>query len=312
MSDGLAMFDRDGHLVYCNDRYRGLFPLTSDIRQPGAHIRDILREVVATGEQLDLGDPEKWIDSIAQSLRVEGEEQVNLHDGRWLQVRTRPTADGASMVVVSDITTVKRSEGELRTLTHQLRTLATTDGLTGLMNRRAFDGLLEDEVARTTGDHSHLSLVMFDVDRFKAYNDCYGHPAGDQCLKEVSRCLTSALLRQRDAAARFGGEEFAVVLPDTDEDSAFVVAERVRQALAELEVPHIMSEHGVVTLSAGIATYNDDTERRSAAQLIARADEALYQAKEAGRNRVMGWQKRHYDRAPAHPDRAGSKTSWRG
>lgn len=297
MADGLAMFDRSGRLVYSNDRYRGLFPLTGNTRKPGAHFRDILRAVVESGEQLDLGDPEKWIDTVAASLLIDGEEQVRLHDGRWLQIRTRPTTGGASMVVVSDVTTIRRSEGELRALTAQLKALATTDSLTGLMNRRALDQVIEEELVRTTSEQAPLSLVLFDVDRFKAYNDCYGHPAGDLCLKQVSMCLVSMLPTSRDVAARYGGEEFVALLPDSDEDGAYGFASRVREALIELNLPHTGSEFGMVTLSAGIATYGATAERRSAGQLIGRADDALYQAKEAGRNRVTGWQNRHLQRA---------------
>ncbi len=289
MSDGLAMFDRGGYLVYCNDRYRDLFPLTIEARRPGAHIRDILVRVVETGEQLNLGDPETWIQVVAASLRKHSEEQVNLFDGRWLLVKTRPTEEGAAMVVVSDITSIKKAEGELRSLTSELRVLAETDGLTGLMNRRTFDVHLATELERSQAEHRPFSLVMFDVDWFKPYNDALGHPAGDECLRVVARCLKITLLRPDDLAARYGGEEFVAILPDTDEDDAFVVAERVRLAVAQLKLPHPAARPGIITISAGIASYGANEMRRSAGQLLARADEALYEAKGAGRNRVMGW-----------------------
>lgn len=290
MSDGLAMFDRDGYLVYCNDRYRELFPLTKDVRRPGVHLREILRAIAETGEQLNVGDDvEGWIEAVAQSLKIGGDEQVNLYDGRWVEFRTRATAGGAAMVVCSDITAIKKSEGELRELTRELRSMAATDGLTGLMNRRAFDAVLAEELERTARSQSPLSLILFDVDRFKLFNDRYGHPAGDECLKLVGKTLSRALLRQRDVAARYGGEEFAVILPDTDRVSAQVVAERVRQSLIKAGMPHAGSEHGIVTLSGGIATYDDTEVLRSADEVIGRADGALYLAKEAGRNRVVTW-----------------------
>ncbi len=295
MSDGLAMFDRTGRLVYSNDRYRGMFPLTGEARQTGAHIRDILRKVVETGEQLDLGDPEGWIDTVARSLRTGGEEQVALLDGRWLHIRTRPTEHGAAMVVVSDVTTLKNAEGELRALTSQLKVLAETDGLTGLMNRRSFDIRIEEEIARGYAEQRPVSLVIFDVDHFKAYNDTLGHPAGDECLKVVSRCIQMALQRQGDVLARYGGEEFVAILPDTDEDAAFRLADRARRNLLDLRVPHPGSKLGQVTLSAGISTQDCSGAMRggSASQLLARADQALYSAKHAGRNRIMGWRPRH-------------------
>jgi diguanylate cyclase (GGDEF)-like protein/PAS domain S-box-containing protein len=289
MSDGLAMFDRAGHLVYCNDRYRSMFPLTSEERRLGSNIRDILKAVVEKGEQLNLGDPDKWINDVITSMQVNGEEQVSLLDGRWLQVRTRPTLDGASLVVVSDVTSMKKAEAELMTLTGQLQVLASTDALTGLMNRRAFDAAIGEEVERSERNRRPLSLVLCDVDRFKTYNDDYGHQAGDECLRAVARCLKGALLRHDDMAVRYGGEEFAALLPNTDEDSANIIAERVRSSLFDLGLQHTRSEHGVVTVSAGISTYPGRARRRSAEQLVARADVALYDAKAAGRNRVTGW-----------------------
>ncbi|MBL8594369.1 MAG: diguanylate cyclase [Devosia sp.] len=292
MSDGLAMFDRNGYLVYCNERYQSLFPLTGDARKPGAHIRDILLRVVQTGEQLNLGDPEVWLQVVSGSLSKPSEEQVNLFDGRWLLIQTRPTEEGAAMVVISDITTVKQTEGELRSLTTELKLLAETDGLTGLMNRRSFDLHLVEELERSQLEKRALSLVMFDVDWFKSYNDTLGHPAGDECLRVVGRCLKMALLRHGDLAARYGGEEFVAILPDTGEDSALLVADRVRLALAELKLPHPGAAGRTVTLSAGVANYAADETRRSAGQLLSRADEALYEAKAGGRNRVTAWKPR--------------------
>jgi diguanylate cyclase (GGDEF)-like protein/PAS domain S-box-containing protein len=292
MSDGLAMFDRDGHLVYCNERYRTLFPLTSDVRQPGTHIRDILLRIVQTGEQLNIGDPEVWLQTVSGSLRKPSEEQVSLFDGRWLLVKTRPTEEGAAMVVVSDITSVKKAEGELRSLATELKVLAETDGLTGLMNRRSFDRRFAEELDRSQLEKRAFSLVMFDVDWFKSYNDALGHPAGDECLRVVGRCLRMALMRHGDLAARYGGEEFVAILPDTDEDSALVVAERVRTALAELKLPHPRTATGIVTISAGVASYAASETRRSGGHLLSRADEALYGAKAAGRNKVLGWKPR--------------------
>jgi len=293
MSDGLAMFDRNGVLVYCNERYQSLFPLTGDSRKPGVHIRDILMRVVETGEQLNLGDPEVWLQVVSGSLGKQSEEQVNLFDGRWLLIKTRPTEEGAAMVVISDITSVKQTEGELRSLTTELKLLAETDGLTGLMNRRSFDVRFAEELERSQLEKRAVSLVMFDVDWFKSYNDTLGHPAGDECLRVVGRCLRMALLRHGDLAARYGGEEFVAILPDTDEASALIVGDRVRLALTELKLPHPAAPGRLVTLSGGVASYAAGETRRSAGQLLSRADEALYEAKAGGRNRVMSWKPRN-------------------
>jgi diguanylate cyclase (GGDEF)-like protein/PAS domain S-box-containing protein len=291
MSDGLAMFDKDGYLVMCNRRYVEGFPLTGHIREPGVHIRTILQAVVDTGEQLGVPreHPEVWIDEVEASLKLGGSEEVNFADGRWMQIRTRPTSEGSSLVVVTDVTTIKHAELALVGMTDQLKQLATTDGLTGILNRRTFDTVLDSELARTGRERQPLSLLMIDVDRFKAYNDRYGHPAGDKALKLVTNCLREAALRPGDSLARYGGEEFVAILPNTDEDGAYVIAERLRKSLRHLALPHEGSEKGVITVSIGIASYGSHIVERRDTELLRRADQALYDAKAAGRDRVTGW-----------------------
>ena len=313
MSDGLAMFDRAGTLVLCNPRFSELFPRTGKIRRPGAHIRDILQAIVDTGEQLGIPtDPaagRAWVEGRAAELHREGEVDVNLFDGRWLQIRSRPTRDGSALLVVSDITSIKASALALQGMTDQLKELATTDGLTGLLNRRSFDQVLVNELSRTGREQQPLTLLMIDVDRFKAYNDHYGHQAGDSCLRLVADSLKQAALRPGDSLARYGGEEFAAVLPNTDEDGAYVIAERLRKALRGLGLPHEGSEKGVITVSVGIASYSGATFDRNEAELIRRADQALYDAKAAGRDRVTGWRgtedvvPRERHEAPRHTGR---------
>lgn len=291
MSDGLAMFDPGGYLVLCNQQYGDTFPLTRDIRRPGAHFRDILRAVADAGEQLGIpsDNVEGWIDELAGTLTRESHQEVSLSDGRWLQIRTRPTADGSALVVVSDVTTIKAAELALLGMTDQLKHLATTDGLTGLLNRRSFDQTLAGELARTGRERQPITLLMIDVDRFKAYNDRYGHQAGDACLKLVANCLRESVMRPGDSLARYGGEEFTAILPNTDEDGAYVIAERFRKNLRALELPHEASEKGVVTASIGIASYPGPQVERNEVELLRRADSALYDAKAAGRDRVTGW-----------------------
>lgn len=290
MSDGLAMFDRQGNIILCNDQYSALFPYTSELRRPGANLRDILHEVVRTGEQLSMpvGDEAAWIEQIVGNLQRETEEEVNLFDGRWLQLRTRPTNEGRTLVVATDVTRLKTTELALHSAADQLKHLVRTDSLTGLLNRRAFDETMETEIARSARASLPMSLLLIDVDRFKAYNDEYGHPAGDDALRLVAKHLRGALKRPADVAARYGGEEFAAILPDTDEDGAYLVAEAFRRSLAEAKLPHRGSERRFLTASVGVATYMPDNLHRSAAELIQVADEALYSAKAAGRDRVFG------------------------
>ncbi|HTO27339.1 MAG TPA: diguanylate cyclase, partial [Devosia sp.] len=290
MSDGLAMFDPQGNIILCNEQYSACFPYTSQLRTPGANLRDILHAVVETGEQLSIpaGDEAGWIDRIVANLHRESEEEINLFDGRWLQLRTRPTSEGTTLVVVTDVTRIKQAELALHSAADQLKHLVRTDSLTDLLNRRAFDEAMETEIARSARAAGPMSLLLIDVDRFKAYNDEYGHPAGDDALRLVAEHLRGSLKRPADTAARYGGEEFAAILPDTDEDGAYLVAEAFRRSLADAKMPHRGSERRLLTASVGVATYLPGNLHRSAAELIQAADEALYSAKAAGRDRVFG------------------------
>lgn len=295
MTDGVAMFDPGGRLLFCNARYQKLFPLTSDVRVPGANIRDILAAAAERREQQvgsSPADVAEWIDEIAESLHHDAEEEVHLFDGTWLRVSTRPSPDGVSMVVVSDITRLKRTELELLNVAERLREEATTDALTGLVNRRALDQRLEIEIARSLRSDTALSVILLDIDHFKAYNDTYGHLAGDACLKAVSQCLGQVFRRPADLIARYGGEEFLVVLPEVDAESAYRLASDYRDMLAALALPHQASEFGRVTVSLGIAAYAPGQTDRNAADLVGRADEALYAAKSGGRDQVSGWRRR--------------------
>ena len=296
MSDGVAMFGPapERQLVYCNEQYRMLFPRTSDVRRPGNSLRQILREALARGEETIPGDmdQDQWIEQVVEREGTNGQRDITLADGRVIGMRSRGTADGGVLTVVGDVTEVRRAESAMREATEALRQLATTDGLTTLMNRRAFDTALNNEVLRARRDKTPLSLLLIDVDRFKAYNDLYGHQAGDDVLRRVGDCLKAVLQRPGDSAARYGGEEFAAILPNTDEDGAFFIADKFCAQLRGLAIMHAAADRGVVTASVGIATLEGGDTVESAAVLIKRADTALYDAKHAGRDRIMGFRPR--------------------
>jgi diguanylate cyclase (GGDEF)-like protein len=177
---------------------------------------------------------------------------------------------------------------ELAAANEVLRRLAVLDGLTGIANYRRFQEVLEAEWRRALRDKLSMSVLMIDIDFFKAFNDAYGHLAGDECLKKVAGMLTASANRPGDLVARYGGEEFAVMLVGTDHEGARFVAERIRAAAFDLAVPHGGSpEWGRVTISVGVATGVPE-ESKAAEELVALADRALYGAKRAGRNRVEG------------------------
>ncbi len=168
----------------------------------------------------------------------------------------------------------------------KLQELATTDGLTGIANRRQFDRVLILEWRRLAREVLPLSLIMFDIDFFKPYNDFYGHLRGDDCLRQVAEAIARSAKRAGDLTARYGGEEFAVVLPNTSAEGAKVVARKICDCIASLKLPHARSSIGsYVTLSCGIATAIPSSQL-SPDTLIRSADSALYQAKNEGKNRI--------------------------
>lgn len=186
---------------------------------------------------------------------------------------------------------------ELEKANAELEALATQDGLTGIKNRRAFGMRLEEEVARATRYSLPLALLLLDVDNFKSYNDTFGHPAGDEVLKIVAQILEQNA-RETDLAARYGGEEFVVLLPQTDAAGAWVIAERIRRAVADY--PWL---DRAVTLSIGVAHLLPVVDTGS--ELIARADQALYQSKAGGRNRVSAMEEIDYRRMAGSGVRSG-------
>ncbi|BCJ07254.1 response regulator [Pseudomonas sp. RtIB026] len=169
---------------------------------------------------------------------------------------------------------------------HQtLKALALSDSLTGLGNRRRLDAVFEPEIRRARRQGRPLALVMLDLDYFKAYNDRYGHPAGDQCLRRFAELLRQALKRPGDLAVRYGGEEFTLLLPDTDGQGASQIVQEILQLLRRLAIEHAGSPLGHVSASAGIAVGAPTLETVTPENLMAAADAALYEAKRQGRDR---------------------------
>ncbi|MBW6392058.1 GGDEF domain-containing protein [Billgrantia antri] len=185
-----------------------------------------------------------------------------------------------------DISERKKSEEKLLRLQRELEELSYQDGLTGVANRRLLDSSLEAEWASARRNGHPLSFIMLDIDCFKQYNDHYGHLAGDDCLRRIAHILGSSILRPRDLLARFGGEEFALVLPETDREAARGVAERCRAAISDAAIPHRASDIShLVTVSMGVATATPVSG--TPASLIEQADRRLYRAKQAGRDRIV-------------------------
>lgn len=212
-------------------------------------------------------------------------------DYRWMEANLRLYNDAATDVpvgfvnVVRDISHRKAAEEELNKAFRLVENLASQDGLTGIANRRRLDETLDFEWRRAIRDHSELSVLLIDVDHFKTYNDVNGHLSGDNCLRQISESALEAVHRPADLLARFGGDEFAVVLPNTNSGGAWEIAEQIRRSVESKRAPHGGNPHGVVTVSIGCATQLPDRNSNYSVLLLA-ADSALYKAKHAGRNRI--------------------------
>jgi diguanylate cyclase (GGDEF)-like protein len=211
-------------------------------------------------------------------------------------------AVAAIMVLVLSVLLAERDHAEelLRNTKDDLAQLATTDGLTGLANRRRMNEALDQECRRAARDHSSVAFLLLDVDHFKAFNDHYGHQAGDECLCAIASVVKSFGRRPGDVAARYGGEELALILPGTDEAGAMKTAEAIRAAIEALALPHAGNNScgGVVTASAGIAITGSKDTGYDPASLIRTADDLLYEAKRTGRNQVMSSAARPADPVP--------------
>ncbi|MCB5208211.1 sensor domain-containing diguanylate cyclase [Methylovorus mays] len=215
-------------------------------------------------------------------------------DGEYIWIRdvvhVLRNADGEVEALIGfmfDISERKKTEEKLLQLQKELEELSFQDGLTRVANRRMFDSIIQVEWTNARRNSQPLSLIMLDIDYFKQYNDHYGHIQGDDCLKQVAEILSSAGTRANDFFARFGGEEFVLVLPQTDSDAAKKIAERCRKLIFKAQIPHAKSLIGpVLTISVGVGTvipgYQDES-----LDFINTVDQRLYQAKQLGRNCII-------------------------
>ena len=250
--------------------------------------RPCLAELVLTGRNQDVPsfyDRHAAPASSAHGVAVEGWSQMpRLGQPLYLAIEAAPIYDSSGAIVAAvetlrDLTTEKRRQLELESL-------AALDGLTGLLNRRSFDERLRQEIRRVARERLPLALLMVDVDDFKPYNDAHGHQVGDEGLRRVALAIRSALSRAGDLAARYGGDEFAVILPGVDRNGALHVAERIRERVDALGIANPFSAATqCLTLSIGGCVAPNDFSG-AAEDLVARADAELYRAKWAGRNRT--------------------------
>lgn len=284
---GVIVTDAAGKIIYVNPAFTWSTGYTYEeakgqnpsLLQSGRHdiefYKGMWKEVAESGQW----QGEIW------NRRKNGEIYVE-----WLNISAIRGENGAITnytAVFSEITERKQVELKLKAENRRLEQLSLIDSLTGVSNRRGFDKGIVREWERSLTYSLPLSLLLTDIDYFKLYNDLYGHPQGDECLRLVARTMESALKRPSDFLSRYGGEEFAVILPDLDIEGAIIAAQTLREAVAGARLPHkgsVVSSY--VTISVGCASVIP-TPEQSVEDLIAAADKALYAAKEKGRNRVQ-------------------------
>lgn len=281
-SDMVTRIGLDNRLLYVSP---------SCVRITGWSAEELLDTSALAGIHPD--DMERVEQVIAALKNGEAEEARFVYRQRhrnkgeiWAEaaLHVTPAADSGE---IDGVVAVMRDITEQKDLQDKLASLAATDALTGLANRRAFDERLADEWARARRDGTQLSLLLIDVDHFKKFNDHYGHLAGDGCLRALGRILSAIARRPADLAARYGGEEFAVLLPNTGPDGCAEVGEEIRQALHDLAMLHAQNPPSrLVTVSVGAAT-SLPSQASDSSTLVAAADRALYVAKDSGRDRLV-------------------------
>ncbi len=291
---GFELYDADDRLVMTNARMRQMYPLIADLWDARLTFEQLVRANHQRGGLPMLAQP--FGDWLADRLRLRlrrggGEPRVHqTADGHWTRTYEWPLADGGLVGVRIDVT-------ELQRLNAELGRLSETDALTGLANRRLFDQRLGEYLTRARREKLPLALAIVDIDHFKRYNDHHGHVAGDACLKPVAALLRETACQPGDLAARLGGEEFALLLPQHNAAAAAALAERCIATLERAALPHGDSPVALqVTISVGVADLADldaaaapDLPRaeRESSVLLRAADQALYAAKHAGRHRVV-------------------------
>lgn len=268
---------------------RPLFDAFPELGQTRFH--DVLLRTQSSGfpallsESLHPSPFPLWPPSLARQRPPERRLRQTLHIVPMAPPLATQLGQRHTLIQISDVTPATRREDLLRAQADKLHAMAYVDGLTGIGNRRQFDHMLRREWRDAARHGRRVALVLFDIDFFKQYNDQYGHQRGDECLRSVARLVESVAQRPRDVACRYGGEELALLLPDTDAEGASRLAHQVLGALRDLGIAHAGSPVGQLRLSAGVASLAPlDSEEPY--ELIRLADRSLYEAKQSGRDRV--------------------------
>lgn len=282
IADGAMVLDQHDRIIATNDEFRVLYDVSEGESVIGATLEDVVRAAWAKARQ-----PERWADGfVRDALHFAGAPfEVQLPGGRWRRVIARRSAAGIGYFTHADITELKRQQAELKRALGELSAIAATDQLTGLANRRRFDEAIAAEWQRSAEAATPVAVIVMDLDHFKEVNDRFGHAAGDDCLRRVAAAVRAALTRTSGLAARHGGEEFTVLLPNATAEEATAVAASIRRTLRTEPWTQVHPELTPLTISVGICAVAC-ARTVSAAAAMLQADAALYRAKKAGRDRI--------------------------
>jgi diguanylate cyclase (GGDEF)-like protein len=287
MPDGVLVLDMSDRAVWANPALLQMLGLATPQDVQGLDFETLYRACWerAAGED-GAAEAQAGLQVLQQRERFVGTPgELRLPQDQWVRVMQQPgdPVDGRAYIVLVDISAMKQQQGELAEAYKRIENQAVTDSLTGLPNRRRFDGALDSEFRRASRDHLPLSLLVFDIDNFKLLNDNHGHPVGDEALQRIAGVVSGFAQRAGDLVARIGGEEFALLLPTTPLSAAAVIADRLKTQVATCPMPDGVPR---VTVSVGVCTLEEHGADITPRVLMRCADDALYAAKRSGRNRV--------------------------
>ena len=285
---GLALYDNQDRLVTVNREAALQYPYRGNDPLIGTSFEDLMRRAVRAGLIPDaVGREEEWLAvRLASRGATAAVLQRHADDGQWVHFFENRTPSGYLVMTRLDIAPLVEKGLALERSNEQLLRLSTTDGLTGIANRRQFEQTLQGEWQRSARGQARLSLLMIDIDHFRRYNEHHGHLTGDECLRQVARVLTMCVKRSGELVARFDGEEFAVLLPGADAAEARRVAERCLLQIGNTRIPHGDSPVSPwLSVSIGVATAVAAPAVTPLA-LLQTAERAVAAAKAAGRARI--------------------------
>ncbi|MEH6447660.1 MAG: diguanylate cyclase [Oleispira sp.] len=285
--NGIMVLDENDKIIFCNKVVAGMYGLTDCDDLFGKTFSQMVSHCyhTHTGIIIDTDNLDSWLAYAESKRRCQKYRrfEVDLHDGRWFQISEQLVHNDCIVMIATDITDKKNAESRLTEMSEELFLLATTDALTNVFNRRHFMEQALTEQKRCRREKYSYALLMLDLDSFKAINDNYGHACGDAVLISIADMIKLEL-RDYDLLGRIGGEEFAILLPNTTHTSALIISERIRCSIEHLNIES--NGHSVkATVSIGVAL--DENVDKDLEEMFLIADKFLYQAKENGRNQVV-------------------------